>query len=95
MKRHVKGEAFSFKLPTLARTTYKKLMEICEATPLTQWDVVTLGIHLVWKQWNDKNPELKAIREETKLLSPNSGRVKPDSEHERQTQEENGEDFPL
>ena len=91
MSRHVKGEAFSFKLPTLARLTYKKLMEICNATPLTQWDVVTLGIHLAYKQWSEHNPELKAVREETKLLQPNSGRGKVDGEHERQTRKENGE----
>ena len=92
MKRHVKGEAFSFKLPTLARTTYKQLMEICERSQMTQWDVVTLGIHLVYTLLKSGDTALiKQVREVTKLLSPNSGRGKADSEHTRQTNEENGE----
>ena len=92
MNKHIKGEAFSFRLPTLARPTYKKLTEMCEATSMTQWDIVTLGIHLAYDRWKAEDKELiMRIRAETKLLRPNSGRAKKDNEHERQTREENGE----
>ena len=91
-----KEPRFQFHIPNLAKVTYTRLKEICEATQMTQWDVVTLGIHLVYNQWKAQNKELLLkTRTETKLLKPNLGPVKADAEHQRQTREENGEDFKL
>lgn len=96
MKKHKSGEPFSFRLPTLARTTYKKLQEHCEETKLSQWEIVTMAIHLFDDRRKAKdNVLLKRIREETKQLTPESGKRKIDQEHESQTREENGEDWQL
>ena len=86
---------YGFALPSLAKSTFMLLQEMVEKTNRTQWELVTIALHLLYsviKQRKD-NPLLKELLNkiaiETKDLRPNNGQF-IDREHNRQTDEENG-----
>ena len=86
---------YGFALPSLAKSTFVLLQEMVNKTNRTQWELVTIALHLLYsviKQRKD-NPALKELLNkiviETKDLKPNNGQF-IDREHNRQTDEENG-----
>lgn len=87
---------YGFHLASLAAVTYKKLKELMAKSELTQWEIVTLAIHMMWTIVEKKSETtqlgniLRTAREETRNLKPNAGK-RHDAEWEKQTRMENGE----
>lgn len=101
MKR--KKPKFDFHIPSLAKATYDLMEELRQPAKLSQWEMVTIGLHVLAQVIKESQAEPKfkelllAVKNETDALKPNNGKRGSDhyAEWKRQTKAENGEDWNL
>ena len=99
MKQQQPHREFQFVLPSLSRVTYAKLKTMLIPEKVSQWDLVTLAIHIL-DELKNKNPQVgtesglafvNRVFEDTSKLSPSSG--KPRRKSNWMTSQENQDDF--